>query len=127
MHKKFSLFAFVFIAAICLSLSSAYASNYSKTKTKNVTYGSQCTGKISDKATVNSDSLDWSFSLSGTTVSSQNGYSFAKPYSNSVTYTNARKTASHSVGYYFYNSLGNNVGGSLTTINFYYNGSNSIS
>lgn len=124
--KKYRLVIFTMMFALLVAITGVSAANYSKTKTTNVSYGTQCTGKITDKATVNSSSLDWTFSLSGSTVLSSNGYTFAKPYTSSVTYTNARKKAAHKVGYYFYNSSGNNVGGNITTINFTYNGSNAV-
>lgn len=127
MKKRIKLFALLGIALFCMSIGSISAATYSKTKTKEVSYYSECTGKIYDKASVNSSSLDWTFNLAGATVKTKNGYNFAPPYSSGVTYTNARKTATHKVGYYFYNSLGNSVGGGIHTFKFNYNGSNAIS
>ncbi len=123
MKKRISLFMITFMAAVCFSLSGVFAASYSKTKTASVSYGTQCTGRITDKATVNSSSLDWSFSLSGATTSTKNGYSFATPYTSSVDYTNGRKTATQKVGYYFYNSSGNHVGGNIKTFTFNFSGS----
>ena len=121
MKKRISLFMITFMAAVCFSLSGVFAASYSKTKTKTVSYGSQCTANLNDKATVTS-SLSWSFSPSGSTKSSQNGYRFGSAYSNGVSYANSKKTATNTVGYYFYNSLGNNVGGSSTTFSFNFSG-----
>lgn len=122
MKKRISLFMIIFMAAVCFSLSGVFATSYSKTKTANVSYGTQCSAKITDRATVNSSSLSWSFSVSSSTISAKNGYSFAKPYTSSIEYTNGKKTATHKIGYYFYNSSGNNVGGNIKTFTFTYNG-----
>lgn len=123
MKKKLCLMLSLLFIFYCCALVNVNAATYSKTKTASVSYNSQCTGKITDKATVNSSSLDWSFSLSGTTTSSNNGYTFGSPYTSSTTYSNARKTATHKVGYYFYNSSGNHVGGNTKTFTFNYSGS----
>ena len=123
MKKRISLFMITFMAAVCFSLSGVFAASYSKTKTKTVSYGTQCTANLNDRATVNSSSLSWSFSPSGSTKSSINGYSFGSAYGGSTTYANGGKNAKHEVGYYFYNTSGNSVGGAKATFTFNFSGS----
>ena len=125
--KKTIKYSIISLATLtCIGIGTLSAATYSKTISTNVSYGSQCTGKISDKASVNSSSLDWSFTLNGSTVSTKNGYSFAKPYTSSVTYSSGRTVATQKVGYSFYNSLGNSTGGGIKTAKFTYS-NNSVS
>ena len=44
-----------------------------------------------------------------------------------ITYTNERKKAIHNVGYYFYNSTGNHVGGNVKQFTFTYTSGSGVS
>ena len=127
MKKRISLFMITFMAAVCFSLSGVFAATYSKSKTASVSYNTQCTGRITDTASVNSSSLSWNFSLTGVTTSAKNGYTFASPYTSGITYTNERKKAIHNVGYYFFNSTGNHVGGNVKQFTFTYTSGSGVS
>lgn len=121
MKKKLCLFAVTLIAVCCLSLSGVFAATYSKTKTKSVSYESYCTGVITDKATLNTSGMNWSFSLSGRTGSGQAGFTFGIPYSKGVDYSADKSTAEHNIGYGFLAPSQSSVGGGSTKITFGYN------